>query len=154
MLGSKFVKFLMSILKRQDSSPNFVSVFSFMKDNSPVLFLSQTIYTLFKRRLLKWKCLRLLSVQVEICQIPYVNFETTSWFLSKFCIPIQFHERQLLCTFLAQAIYALLKRSTLKWNFLRLSSAPVKICQIPHVNFEMTSQLLFKFCTILNCHDR
>ena len=38
--------------------------------------------------------------QVKICQIPYANFETTSRFLSKFCIPPQFHERKLLqCTF-------------------------------------------------------
>ena len=28
------------------------------------------------------------------------------------------------------------------------------ICQISHVNFEMTSQFLFKFCVILHCHDR
>ena len=39
VLRSKFVKFLMSILKRTvDSSTNFVSLFSFMKDNSTVLF--------------------------------------------------------------------------------------------------------------------
>ena len=38
--------------------------------------------------------------QVKICQIPYANFETTSRFLFKFCIPPQFHERKLLqCTF-------------------------------------------------------
>ena len=38
VLRSKFVKFLMSILKQQvDSSPNFVSLFSVMKDNSSVL---------------------------------------------------------------------------------------------------------------------
>ena len=36
---SKFVKFFMSILKEQvNSSPNFVSLFSVMKDNSSVLF--------------------------------------------------------------------------------------------------------------------
>ena len=34
--------------------------------------------------------MRLSSAQVKICQIPYVNFETTSWFLSKFCIPLHF----------------------------------------------------------------
>ena len=56
--------------------------------------------------------------------------------------------------FLAQRIYNLLKRSTLKWKFLSLSSARIKICQIPHVNFEMTSQFLFKFCIILHSHDR
>ena len=39
VLGSNFVKFLMPILKRQlDSSPNFVSRYSFMKGYSSVLF--------------------------------------------------------------------------------------------------------------------
>ena len=56
-------------------------------------FVAQTIYTLLKRSLLKWIFLRLLSAQVKICQIPYVNFETTNRFLSKFCIPLQCHER-------------------------------------------------------------
>ena len=43
--------------------------------------------------------LRLSSAQVKNCQISYPNFETTSWFPSKFCIHLQFHERLLLCTF-------------------------------------------------------
>ena len=34
----------------------------------------------------------------------YANFEITSRFLSKFCIPLQFYERYLPCTFLAQKI--------------------------------------------------
>ena len=41
-------------------------------------------------------------------------------------------------TFLAQTIYTLLKRSTLKQKYLRLPSAWVKIREIPHVNLEMT----------------
>ena len=45
---------------------------------------------MLKRSPLKWKSLRLLGAHVKICQIPYVNFETTSRFLSKFCIPLQF----------------------------------------------------------------
>ena len=108
-LRSKFVKFLMPILKaRVDSSPNFVSLFSFMKDNSSVLFLAQTMYTLLKRSTSKRKFLRLSSASVKFCQIPSANFEMTRRFLSKFCIPLQFHERLLLCTFLAQTIYNLL----------------------------------------------
>ena len=31
-------------------------------------------------------------------------------------------------------------------ELLRFSSAQVKICQIPHVNAEMTGQFLFTFC--------
>ena len=153
MLGSNFVKFLMPILKRKvDSSPIFVSLFSFMR-----LFLCtllvQTIYTFLKRSSLKWNFLRLLSARVKFCQIPFANFEPTSWFFSKFCIPLQFYERFILYTFLDQTIYTLLKRSSLKWQCLRLLSARVKIHQIPHVNFEMASQFLFKFCIILHCHD-
>ena len=64
----------------------------------------------------------------------------------KFCIPLQFHERLLLCTFLAKTIYTLLIRSPLKWKSLRLLSARVKFCWIPYANFETTSRLLSKFC--------
>ena len=118
MLGSNFVKFLLPILKLQvDSSTNFVSLFSFMKDYSSLFFLAQIIYTLLKRTSLKWKFLRLLRARVKCCQIPYANFQTTSRFLSKFCIPFQFHERLFLSTFLAQTIYTLLKMSSLNWNF-------------------------------------
>ena len=60
------------------------------------------------------KVLRLLSALVKFCQIPYVNFETKSQFLSKCSIPLQFHERLILCTFLAQTIYTLLNRIPLK----------------------------------------
>ena len=74
-------------------SSKFAYLFSFMKDNSSVLFLAQTTYTLLKRRLLKWRFLRLSNAQVKICQISYVNLETASRFLSKFCIPLQFYER-------------------------------------------------------------
>ena len=145
----------MPILKRgAGSSTNFVSLFSCMKDNSSILFLAQTIYTLLKSNPLKWKFLRLSSAQVKICQISYVNFETTSWFLSKFCIPLQFHERLFLCSFLAQTIYTLLKRSPLKWKLWGLLSARVKFCLIPYANFETRSRFLYKFCIPLQLHER
>ena len=60
---------------------------------TPMYFLAQKIYNLLKRSLLKWKFLRLSSAEVKICQLPYVNFEITIRFHSKFCIPLQFHER-------------------------------------------------------------
>ena len=56
-------------------------------------FLAQTICTLLKRSPLKRKFLRLSSSQVKICQIPYVSFDKTCRLLSKFCIPLEFHER-------------------------------------------------------------
>ena len=103
-------------------------------------FLAQTIYNLLKRSLLKWKSLTILSTQFEICEIPYTNFEITSQFLSIFCIPLQLHEKLFICIFFAKTIYTLLKMSSFKWKFLRLSSAHVKFFQIPYANFETKSQ--------------
>ena len=154
MLRSKFVKFLMLILKQQvNSFPNFVSSFCFVKDYS-CSFLAQIIYTLLNRSPLKWKFLRLLSAEDKICQVPYANFERTSRFLPKFCIRLQFHEKLLLCTFLAPTIYSLLIRSPLKWKSLRLLRPQVKICQIPYANFERTSWFFPKFCIPLQFHER
>ena len=117
-------------------------------------FVAQTKYTLLKISPLKWQFLRLVSVRIKFCQINYANFETKSRLLYKFCIPFQFHERLFLSTFLAQTIYTLLKRSSLKWKFLRLSSARVKFCQIPYANFETTTWFLSKFCNPLQFHER
>ena len=58
--------------------------------------------------------MRLLSARIIFCQINYMNFERKSRLLSKFRIPLQFHERLFLCTFLAQKMYTFLKRSPLK----------------------------------------
>ena len=89
MFVPNFVKFLMPILKwGVDSFPKFGSLFQFHERLLLCTFLAQTIYTLLKRRPLKWKCSRLMSVQVKICQIFYVDFETRSRFLSIFCIPL------------------------------------------------------------------
>ena len=89
-------------------------------------FLAQAIYTLLNRSPLKWKFLRLASARVKFCQILYANCEMTSRFLCKFCIPLQFHERLLLCTFLAQPIYTLVKRSPSECTFLRLRAVRSK----------------------------
>ena len=84
MLWWKFAKFLMLFSKPQVSfSSNFLSLFSVKKDNSSILFLAQALYTLVKKNPLKYKFLRFLSGRVKICQIPHVNFETTSQFLFK-----------------------------------------------------------------------
>ena len=129
MLRSKFVKFFMSILKRQvNSSPSFLSLLSFMKDYSSALFSSNNIYFAQKEPIKMKFFLRFSSARVKFRQISYTNFETTSRFHSKFCISLQFHERLFHCTSLAQTIHTLLKRSLLKWKSLRLLSAWVKFC--------------------------
>ena len=121
---------------------------------TPLYFFSSKNIRFAQKEPIKVKIFENFECSGQICQIPYVNFETTSRFLSKFCIPLQFHERYLLWTFLARTIYTLLLRNPLKWKCLRLSSARGKINQIPHGNFEMTSQFLFTFCIILHFHDK
>ena len=86
-------------------------------------FLAQRIYTLLNRSPLKWKFFIVSSARVKFCLIPYANSKVTSWFLYKFCISLQFHEKLFLCSFLSQRMYSLLKRSLLKWKVLRFSSA-------------------------------
>ena len=57
--------------------------------------------------------------------------------------------------FLAQVLYTLVKSSSLTFRFLRFSSARPKIHQIAQVNFELTSEFLFKFASffILKTHN-
>ena len=65
-----------------------------------------------------WNCengIRKVIISKNIVgKYSYANFEMRSRFFSKFCIPLQFHERLFLCTFLVQTIYTLFKRSSLK----------------------------------------
>ena len=59
--------------------------------------------------------MRLLSVRIKIHQI-LVSFETNQFFF-KFCINLQCHETQLLCTFLAEISYTFNKRSLSRYKF-------------------------------------
>ena len=153
-LSSAQVKICRIPFANFETRSRFLSKFLFLFQFHERLLLStfwaQTIYTVLKESPLKWKFLRLLSAQVEICQISYVNFETASPFLSKFCIPLQFKE--ILCTFLAQRIYTSFKRSPSKLKVLRLSSARFKFFQIPYANFETTSRFCSKFCIPFHFH--
>ena len=160
MLRSKFVKFLMSVLKQHVSaSSTLVSFFTVMTHNSSVnfklihsllwtkgshqssnfdtskcsgenlpnssshfpkkqvsfssnlhhsliswkitplnIFSSNNIYFAQKGPI-KVKIFGTFECSVKTCQIPYVIFEKTNRFLSKFFIPLQSHERYLLCSF-------------------------------------------------------
>ena len=50
--------------------------------------------------------------------------------------------------FLATTLYTLVKSSLLKYKFLKFLSAQVKICYIPHVNFELTSNFFSNFASL------
>ena len=89
---------------------------------------------------------------MKICKISHAFSQTTGQSFFKIYITPHYHERQLLCTFVAQTIYTLVTRRQLKKTFFDFLSALVKFCEV-HVNFKMTCQFLFNFCIILHCHD-
>ena len=143
MLGSKFVKFLMSILKRQVSSSSiFVSFFIAMTHNFSVNFdlihfLLWTIGSDQSSNFDTFKC----SVEnlPNSCHFPsnksiilyILHHSSMSWEIT----PLSF--------FSSNNIY-----------FVQKSRAPAKFSQISYVNFETTTKFLSKFCILLQFHER
>ena len=90
---------------------NFASLFSVMKETL-CIFLAQTLYTLDKKSPYRSEIFIFLTSWLKIHQIHYVIVEITSQFFFKLCISLQCHER--FCTFLAENLYDLDKRSPSK----------------------------------------
>ena len=129
-VGSKFIKFLMSILKRQvNSSSNFASFFIVMTHSSSVNFK------------LKVPILRLSSAVVKICQIPHVVFQTTSQFFFKFCITLQCHE--------TLVIYFFQTFWVLKSIFIKFLMSILKQQVNASSNFSSFFSVLTRNCVVL-----
>ena len=96
IVSSARVKFCLIPYANSKVTSWFLSKFSISLHFHEILFLcsflAQTIYNLLNRSPLKWKFLRLSNARVKFCQIAYTDCETTSWFLSKFFIPLCFIE--------------------------------------------------------------
>ena len=151
MLWWKFPKFLLSFLKAQVSFPSNVAlIFSAIKQNSPILFLAQTLYTLFKKSPLKCNFLRFLNAQVKIRQIPHVNFELTSRFLFKFCIILQCLDTNLPCKFRAHTFLTFNKSMPSRFQFGDFQVLWWKFAKLLMSIFGNTSQFSFKFVPILS----
>ena len=133
MHGSNFVKLLTSILKRQvTSSSIFVSFFIAMTHNSSVNFklINFLIWTKGSHQ----------SSNFDIFECSGENLPNSSChFPSNKPVFLQILHHSSMSW---KIMYTLLKRNPLKWTFLRLSSAQVKICQIPYVK---NSYLFDKF---------
>ena len=127
-----------------NSFSNFKSFVIVVTHNSPVSF-KLTYFLLWIKNPIKVQILRLSSAQVKICQILHVIFQTRSHFFFK-CA--SFSNVMKDNSSVAQTLYILVKSSPLKCKFLGLSSARVKILQIPYVNFQTASQFLFRFFII------
>ena len=144
----------MSILNWQvKPSSNFVSLLILMAHNSPVSF--KVIHFLFWIKGHKVQIFRLSNAcsRKNLPNSSCYFWKHKSVFRQIFASIFSAIKINSSVLSLAQTLCTLVKSSPLKCNFLSFSSAQVKICQIPHVNFELTSQVLFKFCIILHCHD-
>ena len=143
----KFVKFLISILNWQvNSSSNFASFLTVMTQNSSVSF--KPIHFLFwmKGHPSKSQFLDFQTCSGENLLNSLCNFwKHKSFFPSNVASIFSTIKHNCPIPFLAQTLYTLVKSSPLMCKFLRFLSARVKICQIPHVNFELTSQFFFNF---------
>ena len=90
---------------------------------------------------------------VKVSQVPHVISKRTVIFSSNFASLFNvMKDNSSVLFFSSNNIYYFTQKEHIKMELLRLSSAQIKICQIPHVNSEMTRQFLFIFC-ILHCHD-
>ena len=114
--------------------------------NSSCYFPSHkwVFFKILHQSLVSWKILfteetkstflRILSAWTKIHQI-LDSFETTNQFFFKFCINLQCHETQLLCTFLSEILYNFPKRAyqgtylvkSKVWNFALWCAPFVKI---------------------------
>ena len=136
VLRSKFVKYLMSILKQQvNSSLNVVSLFSFMKDNFYGVFSSSNIYFAQKESI-KMKDFR----DFRVLRSKFVKFLACQLWNDK-SIPLQILRHSSLSRqitplgILSSYFFNFGLKDPIKISILRLSSALVKMCYIPHAIF-------------------
>ena len=140
MLGSKFIKFLMSTLKWQvNSSSNFASFFTVMKDTSSMDF-KLILFQLWLKDLIKIPILRLWSALVKTCNFAHVIFQTES--------PLKLMLDKSVSKVLGEGMQFLDKCSPLNFNLLDF---PLLVSSYPNSSYDFWNleSVLYKFCTIL-----
>ena len=138
----EFVKFLMSILKRQvNSSSKSSSIFS---------VITQLIhFLLWAKGSHQSPNFHTSSVLVKIPHVIFPNHKAVflqilhSTSISWKITPLYFFRSNVIC---------FAQKEPIKVEILRISSTQVKIHQIP-LTFETTTQFFFKFCFTLQCHE-
>ena len=145
MLRLKFFKFLISFLKAPVSFPsNIASIFSAIKQNSPILYLAQRSCTLTKRSPLKRK---FLVVRSKFIKFLMSFLKAQASFPSNVASLISAIKQNSPILFFSWKIMYFIQKKPIKMQIFEIfSSACVKIRQIPHVIFESTSQFSFKCC--------
>ena len=126
--------------------------FSVIKDNSSVFFWLKPhiVWTKIAHRS---EIFGLLSGWVKIQQIPHVIFGTKNRF--SFNFPSLFSARKHNSSvFFHLNFICFGQKDLIKEQIFRLSTAYMKINQIPCVIFQATCQFSFKICINIQCHDK
>ena len=90
-LSSALVK-ICQIVIFQTTSQFFFKIRLTLQCHELNCFLAQPIYTLVTRSQLKLRFFRLSNARVKFCDVPHVNFKTTSQFLFNFCVILHCHD--------------------------------------------------------------
>ena len=143
MFGLKFAKLLMSILKWQvNSISNFTSFFIVITHNSRLNF--KLIHFLL--------CIKGSNESPNFENFIYSGENlpnSSSHFPNHKSVFLQILHHTLVSWNIAPLYFF---SSNIIYLKCKLLSSRVKIRQIPYVNFETTSQFLFRFFIILQCH--
>ena len=143
----------MSILKWQiNSISNFASFFIVIMHNSPLNFKLIHFLLSIKRSNESPNFKNFVCYGENSPNSSYDFPNHKSVFFSNFASHSSVMKYSSSVISLAQTFYTFVKSSPLRCKYLRLSSSRVEICQIPYVTFEMSSQFLFRFFIILQCH--
>ena len=115
-------------------------------------FLAETLYVIDKSSTSKFKFLYLPLLVFKFTKFFMSFLEPRASFSSNFAslFSVMTHNASILFHL---NLYMLWKKNPIKVGIFWLSTAHMKINQIPDVIFQATSQLFFKFCNILQCHD-
>ena len=154
MLGLKFLKLLMSILKRQVSSSSiFVSFLVVMTHNFSVNFklIHFLLWTKGSHQSSNFDTFKCSgeNLQNSSCHFPsnksvflqILHHFSMSWKL----IPLYFFSS-------SNKYFG--QKEPIKAKIFETFSSHVKICQIPYANFETTSRFLCYFCIPIQFHER
>ena len=152
MFGSKFVKFLMSILKQQvNCSSNFASFFNAMTLNSSVNFKLIHFLLCIKGSL------QSLNFETSKCSgenLPYssCHFPKNKWVFLQVLHHSSVSWKITPLYFFRSNVKYFAQKEPIKAETLSTPSTQIKVHQIL-VSFETKNQFFFKFFITLQCHE-
>ena len=126
----------MSFLKAQVTFPsNVAPIFSAIKQNSPHTFFSSNIMYFVRKKLIKVQIFEIIECSGQNSSNSSCQFWTYKSVPLQILHHLSFPWHMNPLQFLNSYIFKFRQKYAINVPIWRLSSALVKICQIPHVNF-------------------